>query len=937
MFGNLRLMSIVCVVSHFLAPGWASGSQALQMDEGTLPKIVFVKRHHFGEPFGIGSMIGWDIHKAGGGIYVYEPDSGRTQEIFRRDDGVVFDLSISYDAKKLLFSWRAVRPAPSKWGALSVSSIGAGDRLDKVLDLSAPTNSTVRPGHAFGDKPGGREWAEVDFGQAHKISSAAVYWFHDGDNGKYSVPESWTIKYRQGGQWAAVEGASAYDVEKNAFNRVSFAEVKTTGLRIEVKPQAGKSAGIERWRVGSDKQHAIIFAKEFAERFDADDERSFHIYEMNVDGTAQRQVTRGPYHDIHPFYLPGGKIGFVSTRVKGYTLCQPGAACSLFVAKADGTNIQRIHFATLADHSPSVMDDGSILFTRWEYQDKDLTFLQGLWTVNPDGSRVQLFFGNTIYEPAVIWQAKSIPNSSKVVCTLAPHHCNPVGAVGIIDRYNGLENPLGIRNITPEIPFDPRRNQRAYGDRGYPWAYRDPYPIGDGLFLVAHGDKDAQRYQLAVLDEQGRRKVIHRNEEFSCFNPVPLAERAEPHRFVEPERSDKGYGVFFVADVYQGLTGVKPGQVKALRVMKVPAKYCNMRGSRAYDMDPIMSRGTYYAKHCLGTVPVDEQGRAYFKAPAGVELYFQALDADGKELCRMGSITQITPGETQSCIGCHESRFMAPANRAVPAELLSRGPVDITPPPWGDEPMDFVRHVQPVFDKHCAGCHGGIDPAGGIDLSGDKTRYFNMAYDYLTERNLVNYYWLLNKALVRSFRPLESGAGVSRIVEMIEAGHGDVEMDDQSRRRIYTWIEANAPYYGTYEHTRPGTPGSRDVCWNKAWFEDIESVYKSRCASCHGDKFHRRNSGLHQTWTNFTHPEWSRMLNAPLAKPAGGLGLCKSKDSEPAIIFEDKTDPDYQTLLKSIARGGKELHEKPRMDMPGSKPLPYPQDFAALFTGFAGP
>lgn len=111
-----------------------------------------------------------------------------------------------------------------------------------------------------------------------------------------------------------------------------------------------------------------------------------------------RQITGGPYQDIHPFYLPDGKIGFVSTRVKAYTMCQPGAACALHVAEPDGTNIRRIHFGTLADHSPYVLDNGSILFTRWEYQDKDLTYLQGLWTVNPDGTRVQLFFGNTIYD-----------------------------------------------------------------------------------------------------------------------------------------------------------------------------------------------------------------------------------------------------------------------------------------------------------------------------------------------------------------------------------------------------------------------------------------------------------------------------------------------------------------------------------------------------------
>jgi len=903
-----------------------------------LPKIAFVKRHHFAKPFGIGSMIAWDIHSPGGGIYIYDPKKpDKPREVFRRDDGVVFDMSVSFNARKLLFSWRAVKPPSRKCGPLVVSAVGGRDRLDKVLDVSIPQSSEFVPSHTFRPKKGGREWVELNLAKRFRISSAAVYWFDDGPGGDYAVPQSWRLLYKRRSRWVPVKEVSQYNVEKDTFNCVKFEEVEARALRIELKCREGKSAGLQRWRIGDERQHAAIFADEFAENPGGDDERSFHIYEINVDGTGLRQVTSGPYHDIHPFYLPGGKVGFVSTRVEGYTLCQPGAACCLYVADADGGDIRRIHFGTLADHSPFVMDDGSILFTRWEYQDKDLTFLQGLWTVNPDGSRVQLYFGNTIFEPAVIWQAKPIPGSARVVCTLAPHHNNPVGAVGIIDRHNGLENPLGIRNITPEVPFRPERNERGFGDREYPWAYRDPYPSGEGFFLVADGNEEVQRYELAVLDEEGGKKMIYKDDEFSCFNPLPLVERPQPHRLAEPRRSEKDYGVFFVADVYRGLRGVKRGEVKSLRVTKVIAKCCNMRGHRAYDMDPIMSRGTYYAKHCLGTVPVDEKGRAYFKAPAGVELYFQALDANGKELHRMGSVTQITPGEMQSCIGCHESRFMAPPNRPIPKKLLAEGPVDITPPPWGDEPMDFVRHVQPVFDKYCVKCHSGADPKGGIDLSGDKTRYFNMAYDNLTERRLVNYYWLLSEALVRNFRPLESGARVSRLVEVIEQGHSGVNMDNESRRRIYTWIEANATYYGTYEHTRPGTPGSRDVCWKKGWFDDIVGVYRSRCASCHGEKLHRRNNGLHQTWLNFTHPAWSRMLNAPLAKSAGGLGLCRDRDSKEPVIFKDRSDADYQAVLQAIQQGGKELYEKPRMDMANARPLPYRRDFGTLFTGFSGP
>ncbi len=742
-------------------------------------QLVFVKRNHFKRPFGIGSIIGWNIYVPGGGIYTCDltkPGQPET-ELFRNDDGIVFDISLSFDAKKLLFSWR---------------------------------------------------------------------------NCKKGDP--------------------------------------------------------------------------------------FHIYEIGTDGRGLRQITTGRFHDVHPFYLPGGRIGFVSTRVEAHTLCQPGAACALYVMDADGKNMQRIHFGTLADHSPYVMDDGSILFTRWEYQDKSLTFPQGLWTLNPDGTRLQLYYGNTIYEPAVTWQAREIPGTSNILCTLAPHHGNPVGALGIIDRTKGLENPKAIRNITPEIPYRPELDRAGVGDRQFAWSYRDPYPLEKDLFLASYGGQHTsgpRRFRIFALDPQGHKALVHEDAKLSCFNPVPLVPRPTPHRKPLLPPSDQTTGTFFLTNVYKGLTGVKPGQVKAIRIMRVYAKRCNMRGSRAYDMDPLQSRATYYAKQCVGTVPVDANGSACFKAPAGVELYFQALDADGKELQRMGTITQIMPGETQSCLGCHENAFMAPSSGPAPAKLPHPKPVDITPPPWGDGPMDFATQVQPVFDKYCAKCHSGPDPKKGLDLSGDKTRFFNMAYDGLLNRGMVDYRWLLRTS-PKNWKPLTTGSRVSKLMPFLEKKHVEAVIDDQSRRRIYTWIDANVPYYGTFEHTRPGRPGSRDAAMGEPWFNEFNAIYKAKCAPCHGGNFYSGNSGYHHTWINLTNPRFSRVLTATLAKSAKGLQLCKPKGNrKPPALTE--TDPTWQGMLKAIEKGQKALAANPRMDMPGAKPKPYPVDFGKLFTGFAGP
>ncbi len=655
---------------------------------------------------------------------------------------------------------------------------------------------------------------------------------------------------------------------------------------------------------------------------------SYHIYEVGADGTGLRQLTTGRFHDIHPFYLPDGRIGFVSTRVAAYAMCQPGPACALFTMNADGGDIRRIEFSTLAVHSPWVLDDGSILFTRWEYQDKNLTTLQGLWTVNPDGTRLRLFYGNTVTIPCVKWQAKPIPGTDEFLCTLAPHHGTPIGGVGVLDRKLGIENPAALTNITPEIPYHPAATMSfGEGDRQHDWSYADPYPLGRDLFLAAYGGGAAgpHRFRLFALDRKGGRTLIHDDPATSCYNPVPLVPKPSPPVLSPHHEPAGGEGAFLLVDVYQGLTGVPRGAVKALRVMSTVVKRCNMRGQRAYDMDPLIGRGTYYVKQCYGTVPVKDDGSAHFKAPAGTELYFSALDADGKELCRMGSVTQAMPGETQSCVGCHETRQSAPPNR-VPSAAM-KPPAAITPPSWGAGPIDFVRLVQPVLDRHCVRCHSGADPRAGMDLSGDKTRFFNQAYDNLVGRGLVNYFWLLN-APVDVFRPLATGSRVSKLVQHLEKGHNDVKLDAEEGRRLYTWIEANVPYYGTYDHTRPGTPGSRDA-WAAPWYGKFAAVWSARCSACHGKE------PAHQ-WLNLTRPAFSRALNAPLAKAAAGLELCKPKGGKPPASFADKADPAYAALLAAIEEGRAALERRPRMDMPGAKPLPYPQDFGGLFTGFAG-
>ena len=682
----------------------------------------------------------------------------------------------------------------------------------------------------------------------------------------------------------------------------------------------------------------------------------FHLWEICVDGSGLRQLTRQNYHDISPAYLPDGRIVFNSTRVESFSLCQNYLASALYVMEADGADIHRLEYSTLCDTTPSVMSDGSILYGRWEYNDKNIFCTQALWTINPDGTHIQLFYGNTLTVPNAMYGGRQIPGTPKVVITMAPHHGIPIGAIGVIDPSHGRENVAGLVNITPEVPYVPTvgRTWRDYnwgpGDARYFWGYTDPWPVDDQVCLVSYGGPKGNskpRHRLYVMNYQGDKTLVCEAPEMSCFNPVSLKPRPRPMvRAGTVPRAAGGMGTMIVQDVYQGLLdqGVKRGQVVSLRVLSQLPKKWNTEGPRQLDEYPLIGCGTYYVKYDYGTVPVSPAGVACFEAPAGVELYFEALDKDGKEIRRMGTVTQLIDGEVQSCVGCHEPRTTAPGNHVqeLPSRLM-RPPDTITPPPWGQGPVDYMQLVQPVLDRHCTSCHSGPTPKGRIDLSGDRTRFFCMSYEALAGSNRWVAGYHLHGAPTGNFPALATGSWASRLTALLEKDHYGVNLDQTERRRIYSWIDANIPYYGTWDMSRPRSTGGRDA-WTvpaaegvpafASWTRQLDGYLATHCSSCHTS----RPLAVKGNWTfaantvNLTHPENSTLLTAHLAKTAGGLELTgKRAGHKSAVLFQTREDPLYLKLREILQAAKKHLQDHPREDQPGAKLIPQQRDFGKTF------
>jgi len=560
--------------------------------------------------------------------------------------------------------------------------------------------------------------------------------------------------------------------------------------------------------------------------FDGDDEaETVRCYEGSCYG--------GGYDDIDPCYMPNGKIMFASTRAQRAVLCFPATSTMLHVMDADGKNIRCISSGQVNELAPCLLDDGRVAYTRWEYIDKGFCNVQSLWAVRPDGSGSDHVFKNNLVRPATLIHARSIPGSRRIVTIGAGHHGGIAGPVVLVDNRLDRRYPRGMTNITPEISYPGLFPMPRNGGR-----FREPHPFSEKFFLVSHNptpDTEPPRFGIYVLDAWGNRAEVYRDPgTLSCYMPIPLRPRPRPTEITsiagreeaapgidEPvarhdATKDEKLATLFLQDVYQGLTGIERGRVKYVRVMEAlnlswyDAWRAGKQGDGAGQQASAVSFGADVAiKRVYGIAKVYEDGSAFFTAPAEKNLFFQALDEDYMELQRMRTFINLMPGEKRSCIGCHEVRRLAPALKVANPLALSGPPRALQPQPGdtGPRTVHYVRDVQPILDKHCLRCHGGRKPQGELDLSGELTTLWNRSYENLFKKDLISYLaGGFGSANVPAEPPLTFGSHRSKLVERIRREPCKAGLTREEFIRIVTWIDANAPYYGTHE-------GKKNLQW----------------------------------------------------------------------------------------------------------------------------
>jgi formylglycine-generating enzyme required for sulfatase activity len=528
------------------------------------------------------------------------------------------------------------------------------------------------------------------------------------------------------------------------------------------------------------------------------------LSEVNVDGSGLRRLSQQDDPHVQHFdgcYLPNERIMFVSTA------CEQAVPCTgqwyvgnMHVMNADGTNERRLSFDQDHNWNPCVINNGRVVYTRWEYTDTPHYFSRLLFQMNPDGSGQMEYYGSNSYWPNAMYWPRPIPGKpTELVCIVSGHHgVAREGELIVLDPARGRHEAEGV---VQRLPGRGKTVEPVIEDGlvSEVWPrFAAPQPLAQ-----TGTDLGAGKYFLVNCREWPWSPWgIYLVDVFDNLTPLligpycnatPLRPRPRPPLIPERINPKKTTGFVYMADVYRGpgLVGCERGAVKALRLGSHQYRYGGNGDTYAATYE-----GGWDVKRILGTVPVNPDGSAFFEVPANTPVFVQPLDADGKALQTMRSWFTVMPGETLSCVGCHE-----PQNSGAPSanKRASQGtPEPIRPWYGAARGFGFDQEVQPVLDRRCAGCHNGQASPAGRSLSDLRAKQLQPEYKGRYSPAYLALHPYVRRAGYEAdyhmMKPAEFNADTSPLVQMLTKGHHGVQLSVEDWDRLYTWIDFNVPY-----------------------------------------------------------------------------------------------------------------------------------------------
>jgi formylglycine-generating enzyme required for sulfatase activity len=562
----------------------------------------------------------------------------------------------------------------------------------------------------------------------------------------------------------------------------------------------------------------------------------YGVYEVYTNGTGLRQVTPDDQPDVDNFdatYLPNGRVLFCGTASYQSVPCWNGlhAVPNLYSINPDGSGMRQLTFDQDEASSPTMLNTGQVLYSRWQYTNTTHVYGHILFQMNPDGTGQREFYGSNSYWPNGLYFARPVPeHPSRVATILSGYHGDHrMGELLVLDTAKGRYGETGVVQRIPGYgrAVEPRIEDRLTSGS---WPkFLHPYPLSDKYFLVSAKVSPEANWCIYLVDIFDNMLMLHAADGYALLEPIPVRRNRVPPvvpEKIDPRRSD---GIVYMHDVYAGpgLSGVPRGAVKRLRVHSYHFAYLGVAG-----LDKVGIEGPWDVMRILGTVPVDTDGSAMFRVPANTPIAVQPLDEQGRALQVMRSWFTLMPGEVRSCVGCHEPQNTLAAVKRTTA--ATRAPSEVEPwygPPRG---FDFEREVQPVLTKYCAGCHDGsrgrpdlrskehfpayegvysdvpdwwshnVPQVFKQELLGSRNRkrvkvQFTPAYEelqkYVRRNGPEGDYMLPN--------PAEFHVNTSELIQMLEKGHHNVRLDQEAWDRLITWIDLNVPCHGTWGQILP--------------------------------------------------------------------------------------------------------------------------------------
>ncbi len=550
-------------------------------------------------------------------------------------------------------------------------------------------------------------------------------------------------------------------------------------------------------------------------------ENVWHIFKVNIDGTGLTQLTEGPWNDFDPCFLPGGRIAFVSERRGGYircfreTLYIESATYVLHSMNADGSDIAPLSYFEASEWAPSVDHSGMLIYSRWDYIDRENGLGSKFWTCYPDGRNPRAPHGNYPHPysvqleyngpkegtrgmgPCSEMHFRAVPNSPYYIFTGVPHHGASFGPLALLDtRIRDRGTMSQITRITADQRFPESQTREGIETDDRVLKYGTPWPLSEDFYLCNYVQS------LILLDRLGTKTVLcthgqcpNMGETMRPVEPIPVQPRIEPPAIP--------------VSTYQGRRAALPHDPATLGVMNVnlsdfpmprsrPAKWMRIvqlfPKTTPYRDQPSTGYGPeHIPRMSLGIVPVEDDGSVYCKAPVGKLLLFQTLDSNKMAIQSMRSATFVHKGEQLICTGCHEDKWDAPRQVAT-AKAFGRPPSELIKEPGSQEPATYYRTVKPIFDGKCQPCHRaqgkGLQKMGYEDLK--KVAFYYSGAHMNNYRNL-SMYGMGTRSIPGLF-----GAHYSKMGKAILENHRGKRITEDEYRRVCLWLDLNSPRLGAF-------------------------------------------------------------------------------------------------------------------------------------------